>query len=249
MNKTIHQHRQMSLLHCTRRSSLPCPNSSQVTALRNTEAADAILLQHLYSNIRYRICKPKLCHLLRRFGFKCRGDRVIIAPTWVLEVLKPKKTSLGMSHFDGKRLAGVWCYSRPRCKHSVFKARGGNSTGFRVRRISALETTLRRSQEFDSGLFEDLLEHKTPTRMDPLKGRIRSFLLDSTQNYPANEAERNRCLKRGGGLEFICLDLQDVEEWSELELIDNLTPEKVFAARRALMLLKHAIHQRWRLRG
>lgn len=144
-----------------------------------------------------------------------------------VDVLKPKKTSLGMSDFDGKRLAGVWCYSRPRCKHSVFKARGGNSTGFRVRRISALETTLRRSQEFDSGLFVDLLEHKTPTRMDPLKGRIRSFLLDSTQNYPANEAERNRCLKRG----------------------DNLTPEEVFAARRALMLLKHAIHQKMAFEG
>jgi hypothetical protein len=54
-------------------------------------------------------------------------------------------------------------------------------------------------------------------------------------------AKLARCLKRGGGVEFISLDLQDAEDRYRLEPIDTLTPEKVFAARWAVALLGEAM--------
>jgi RNA polymerase sigma-70 factor (ECF subfamily) len=93
--------------------------------------------------------------------------------------------------------------------------------------------------DLTQGFFLHLLEHKT-LRADPLKGKFRSFLLGSLQNYLASEAERARCLKRGGGVEFISMD-QDAENRYRLEPVDALTPERVFAARWAVALLGEAM--------
>jgi RNA polymerase sigma factor (sigma-70 family) len=99
------------------------------------------------------------------------------------------------------------------------------------------------AQDLTQGFFLHLLEHKTLERADPLKGKFRSFLLGCLQNYLATEAERARCLKRGGGVEFVSLDLQDAESRYRLELVDALTPEKVFAARWAVALLAEAMNR------
>jgi RNA polymerase sigma factor (sigma-70 family) len=97
------------------------------------------------------------------------------------------------------------------------------------------------AQDLTQGFFLHLLEHKTLGRADPLKGKFRSFLLGSLQNYLSTEAERARCLKRGGGVELISLDLQSAEKRYSLEAVDALTPERVFAARWALALLGEAM--------
>jgi RNA polymerase sigma factor (sigma-70 family) len=99
------------------------------------------------------------------------------------------------------------------------------------------------AQDLTQGFFLHLLEHKTLGRADPLKGKFRSFLLGSLQNYLSTEAERARCLKRGGGVEFLPLDLQNAEKRYNLEAVDALTPEKVFAARWALALLGEAMNR------
>ena len=97
------------------------------------------------------------------------------------------------------------------------------------------------AQDLTQGFFLHLLEHKTLGRADPLRGKFRSFLLGSLQNYLLTAAERARCLKRGGGVEFVSLDLQDAENRYRLEAVDTLTPEKVFAARWAAALLSEAM--------
>src|SRR5260370_31791499 len=51
-------------------------------------------------------------------------------------------------------------------------------------------------QDLTQGFFLHLLEHKTLARADPLKGKFRSFLLGSLQNYLSTEADRARCMKR-----------------------------------------------------
>jgi DNA-directed RNA polymerase specialized sigma24 family protein len=99
------------------------------------------------------------------------------------------------------------------------------------------------AQDLTQGFFLHLLEHKTLGRADPLRGKFRSFLLGSLQNYLSNEAEGARCLKRGGGVEFVSLDLQDAENRYRLEAVDTLTPEKVFAARWAAALLSEAMNR------
>ena len=97
------------------------------------------------------------------------------------------------------------------------------------------------TQDLTQGFFLHLLEHKTLGRADPLKGKFRSFLLGSLQNYLSSEAERARCLKRGGGVEFISLDLQDAENLYRLEPADHLTAETIFDARWATILLDEAM--------
>jgi RNA polymerase sigma factor (sigma-70 family) len=103
--------------------------------------------------------------------------------------------------------------------------------------------TPQEAQDLTQGFFLHLFEHKTLGRADPMKGKFRSFLLGSLQNFLSTEAERARCLKRGGGVEFISIDLQDAESRYKLEPIDALTPEKVFAARWALALLGEAMNR------
>jgi RNA polymerase sigma factor (sigma-70 family) len=99
------------------------------------------------------------------------------------------------------------------------------------------------AQDLTQGFFLHLLEHKTLGRADPLKGKFRSFLLGSLQNYLSTEAERARCLKRGGKVEFVNLDARDAEDRYRLEPVDALTPEKVFAARWAMALLGEVINR------
>lgn len=97
------------------------------------------------------------------------------------------------------------------------------------------------AQDLTQGFFLHLLEHKTLSRADPLKGKFRSFLLGSLQNYLSKEADRARCLKRGGKVDFVPLDVQEAEDRYRLEPVDALTPEKVFAARWAVALLNEVM--------
>ena len=59
----------------------------------------------------------------------------------------------------------------------------------------------------------------------------------SLQNYLSDEADRGRCLKRGGNVEFIAIDSQFAEYRYRLEAPDSLTADKIFDARWAMTLL------------
>jgi RNA polymerase sigma-70 factor (ECF subfamily) len=97
------------------------------------------------------------------------------------------------------------------------------------------------AQDLTQGFFLDLLEHKALTRVDQQKGKFRSFLLVSLQNFLSHEAQRARCLKRGGNVEFVYLDFEDAEDrYGQEEPAETLTPEKIFDARWALALLGEA---------
>jgi RNA polymerase sigma factor (sigma-70 family) len=81
------------------------------------------------------------------------------------------------------------------------------------------------AQDLAQGFFLHLIERKTLRRVDRSKGKFRSFLLASLQNYMSNEAKRARCLKRGGGAEIIHLDIERAEERYSLEPVDTLLGE------------------------
>jgi RNA polymerase sigma factor (sigma-70 family) len=99
------------------------------------------------------------------------------------------------------------------------------------------------AQDLTQGFFMYLLEHRSLTRVDRLKGKFRSFLLASFQNYLSNEAQRTRSLKRGGSNEFISLDWKDAESRYRLEPADYLTAEKIYDARWAMTLLRQVMDQ------
>lgn len=97
------------------------------------------------------------------------------------------------------------------------------------------------AQDLTQGFFMHLLEHRALTQVDRLKGKFRSFLLASFQNYLYNESKRARSFKRGGGFEFVSLDWESAEIRYRLEPADHLTAEKIFDARWAMTLLKQVM--------
>ena len=63
------------------------------------------------------------------------------------------------------------------------------STGIRFTRMFGAAVMLQEeAQDLTQGFFLHLLEHKTLARADPLKGKFRSFLLGSLQNYLSTES-------------------------------------------------------------
>jgi RNA polymerase sigma-70 factor (ECF subfamily) len=99
------------------------------------------------------------------------------------------------------------------------------------------------AQDLTQGFFLHLLGRRVLSRVDPLKGKFRTFLLVSLQNFLATEVDRARCLKRGGNMEFIPWDTQSAEERYRLEPADYLTGEKIFDARWAMTVLGEAMRR------
>ena len=62
------------------------------------------------------------------------------------------------------------------------------------------------AQDLVQGFFAYLLEQNTLTRADKQKGRLRTFLLTSLQNFMFNEYDRARALKRGGGRQLVSME-------------------------------------------
>jgi RNA polymerase sigma-70 factor (ECF subfamily) len=62
------------------------------------------------------------------------------------------------------------------------------------------------AQDLVQGFFTHLLEQNTLSRADQQKGRLRTFLLASVQNFVFNEYNRARTLKRGGGSQMVSID-------------------------------------------
>ena len=62
------------------------------------------------------------------------------------------------------------------------------------------------AQDLVQGFFAHLLEKNTLSRADKEKGRLRTFLLGSLQNFLCNEYDRSRRLKRGGGHRIVSID-------------------------------------------
>jgi RNA polymerase sigma factor (sigma-70 family) len=97
------------------------------------------------------------------------------------------------------------------------------------------------AQDLTQGFFHHLLDHKALRQVSPAKGKFRSFLLASLQNYLSDQADSERCLKRGGNTEFVPLDMKSAEDRYRLAPLDFLTADKIFDARWAMTLLDEAM--------
>jgi DNA-directed RNA polymerase specialized sigma24 family protein len=97
------------------------------------------------------------------------------------------------------------------------------------------------AQDLTQGFFLQLLEHRLLAAADQRKGKFRSFLLAAFQHYLSDQADRARCVKRGGRCEFISLDLENAEDRYQREPAGTaLTAEQLFDARWAILLLGRA---------
>jgi RNA polymerase sigma-70 factor (ECF subfamily) len=93
------------------------------------------------------------------------------------------------------------------------------------------------TQEFFSRLLEkDFLEG-----VDRSRGKFRSFLLAACGHFLSNERDRARAWKRGGRCRIVSLDFAQAETQYALEAADRLSPDKLFARRWALTLLRNVL--------
>ena len=97
------------------------------------------------------------------------------------------------------------------------------------------------AQDLTQGFFLMLLQRRALKRADPTRGKFRSFLLSSFKHYLYDEADRAHALKRGGDREFVFLDAVDAETRYQLEPADQLTAERIYDARWAMILLTRAV--------
>ncbi len=93
------------------------------------------------------------------------------------------------------------------------------------------------TQEF----FSRLLANQGLASVSPERGRFRSFLIASIKNLLANERERARCLKRGGGQTVFSLDETDAEGRYLAEPADESSPDRVFDRRWAESILVRSL--------
>lgn len=99
------------------------------------------------------------------------------------------------------------------------------------------------AQDLAQGFFSSLLEKNTLRAADRDRGRFRSFLLTALKFYLADEYDRARALKRGGGQEALSLDLEGAEARYRLEAEPEASPDRVFERRWALEVLEQT-HRR-----
>ncbi len=102
------------------------------------------------------------------------------------------------------------------------------------RRVKDVNEAEDLTQEF----FANLLEKNILAKAIPERGRFRSFLLTSLKNFLANQWDRKKAQKRGGGLKRLAFDLKEGESRLNLEPASNLTPERMFERHWTLMLLE-----------
>lgn len=96
------------------------------------------------------------------------------------------------------------------------------------------------AEDLVQGFLARLLEKQDLAGVDRDKGRFRSFLLASLKHFLANEQDKARTLKRGGGA-VVALDALDAEARYAVEPVDSMTPERLFDRRWALAVLDQVL--------
>jgi RNA polymerase sigma-70 factor (ECF subfamily) len=103
--------------------------------------------------------------------------------------------------------------------------------------------TAEQAEDLTQEFFARLLEKDYLRTVDRTRGRFRAFLLACCKHFLANERDRARARKRGGGRSILSLDFQSAADRYRREPADTLTPEKLFERRWALTLLDQALEQ------
>ena len=97
------------------------------------------------------------------------------------------------------------------------------------------------AEEYTQAFFARLLAKHGLRLADPKRGKFRSFLLSSLKHFLANERDRARAQKRGGGRKVLSLDFENAESQYALEPSHQLSPEKLFERSWALTVLEHTM--------
>ena len=102
--------------------------------------------------------------------------------------------------------------------------------------------TADQAQDLTQEFFVRVLEGRYLDRADPEKGRFRSFILTSLKFFVADEGDRQRACKRGGGA-VMPLEFSSGEDRYQREPAHDETPERIFERRWALSVLDRVVEK------
>jgi DNA-directed RNA polymerase specialized sigma24 family protein len=97
------------------------------------------------------------------------------------------------------------------------------------------------AEDLTQGFFSDGLARNFLRAADPHRGKFRSFLLASFENFLKNEHERRQRVKRGGRVRTVSIDPGSAEARYHREPAHIATPESLYDRRWALTLLDRAL--------
>jgi len=103
------------------------------------------------------------------------------------------------------------------------------------------------AQDLTQDFFLTILKTNWFHHADRNRGRFRSLLLRSLQNFLIKAEEKTHAHKRGGGVEFISWDDWMAEAPSPLSIpvqaLDSLAPERIFDLTWATAVVEHAFQR------
>jgi RNA polymerase sigma factor (sigma-70 family) len=103
------------------------------------------------------------------------------------------------------------------------------------------------AQDLTQDFFVMILETSWLQHADRERGRFRSLLLTSLQNFLKNATKKNHTRKRGGDVKFISWDEWMAEAPSQLsifaEALESLPPERLFDLRWAATVVEQALRR------
>lgn len=108
------------------------------------------------------------------------------------------------------------------------------------------------ASEMTQGFFARLIEKQDWSGADPQKGRFRNFLLGAFEHYLANERDKARAQKRGGGQFPLSLDFVSGERRFSNEPGQDAQAERAFEREWAAALLEESfatLQQDWDQKG
>ena len=98
------------------------------------------------------------------------------------------------------------------------------------------------AQDLTQEFFVRVIEGRYLDRAEPEKGRFRAFLLTSLKFFVADEEDRRRAHKRGGGM-VVPLEFSSGEERYQREPAHDETPERIYERRWALSVLDRVVEK------
>ena len=102
------------------------------------------------------------------------------------------------------------------------------------------------AQYLTQGFFARLLEKQFLDDVDPAKGCFRAFLLAAVNHFLANEWDKDRAIKRGGGLNIVSFDARSLD-WDSgesrflMEPSHHLSAARLFERHWAIALLDRVL--------
>jgi RNA polymerase sigma-70 factor (ECF subfamily) len=97
------------------------------------------------------------------------------------------------------------------------------------------------AEDLTQAYFARFLEKRYLADFRPEVGRFRTFLRASVGHFLANEWDREKAQKRGGGKTILSLDVEEAEERWRREPVDRLTPEAIFERQWAAAMLARCL--------